>query len=181
MAHNTIHLHSIVVHSVIALVLVAAGAAALSVTSTELGRFGPDLWLFLLRGSLVGGLLLSLPAIATGISDRNHLYATWHPSHRAKLWLSVVLVISVGIGVAASAAAPMRIVSWLGAAIGTSVVTVLALAAYGLRITLGRQALARTSYVSDMDRQPPVDILEAVAAAAADQPKLVDPHEEDAA
>ena len=38
---------------------------------------------------------------------------------------------------------------------------------YGLRITLGRQSLARTSYTPDMHREPPVDILESAAAHVA--------------
>ena len=53
------------------------------------------------------------------------------------------------------------------------------------RVEAGSQVssspLARTSYVSDMWKTPPVDILETVAAAAAEHPKLIDPHEEDAA
>jgi hypothetical protein len=93
----------------------------------------------------------------------------------------VVLLGLVGSALAASFAVPVRIPSWLGASVAAAVVVVLALAAYGLRITLGRQALAKASYVPDMYREPPVDILETVAAAAAIDPKLIDPHEEDAA
>ena len=87
----------------------------------------------------------------------------------------------VGLGLVSSFGVPTHNRLWLGVLIGVAVVVVWALAAYGLRITLGRQSLAKTSYVADMFRQPPVDILETLAAAAAQQPKLIDPHEEDAA
>jgi len=56
----------------------------------------------------------------------------------------------------------------------------LALSYYGLRITLGRQALAATSYVADLDREPPVDILDNVAAHVTEKAKVTDILEEHA-
>jgi FtsH-binding integral membrane protein len=179
--HSRIHLHSMLVHSVIALAVLAAASLALELAGASLGRLGPELWSFLLRASLAGVLLLSVPAIATGIADRDHAYATWHPSHRIKLVLSLVLVAVVAFELAAMLLDVELASTWLGAGVVANVVLVIALAAYGLRITLGRQALARTSYVPDMMRTPPVDILEAVAAATADSARLIDPSEEDAA
>jgi hypothetical protein len=58
LARKPVHFHSIVVHSVIALVALAAGATVISATNAHVGRFGPDLWAFLHRGSLLGSLLL---------------------------------------------------------------------------------------------------------------------------
>lgn len=181
MGQSRIHLHSMLVHSVIALAVLAAASFALELTGASLGRLGAELWWFLLRSSLAGVLLLSVPAIVTGLADRDHAYATWHPSHRAKLVLSLLLVALVAGELAALLAGSAHIARWFGAGIAANVVVVVALAAYGLRITLGRLALARTSYVPDMHREPPVDILAAVAVAAAEEPRLIDPSEEDAA
>lgn len=181
MGPSRIHLHSMLVHSVIGLAVLAAGAFALETLGTTIGRLGPELWPYLLRASLLGLLLLSVPAIITGIADRNHTYATWHPSHRAKLILSLLLVTALAGQLVAMLAASDRLSTRLGVGVVANVVIVLALAAYGLRITLGRQSMARTSYVPDMMKDPPVDILEAIATAAAAEPKLIDPSEEDAA
>ena len=181
MGQSRIHLHSILVHSVIALAGVAAASMALELAGASFGRLGSELWSFLLETSLVGLLLLSVPAIVTGIADRDHAYATWHPSHRAKLVLSVLLVAAVALELTVVFLGSDSVPGWLGAGVAANVALVIALAAYGLRITLGRQALARTSYVPDMNRVPPVDILEAVAAAAAESARLIDPSEEDAA
>jgi hypothetical protein len=181
MAESRIHLHSMLVHSVVALAALAAGSFVLAALGASFGRLGPGLWVALLRASLVGLLLCSLPAVVTGIADRDRAYATWHPSHRAKLVLSLLLVALVAIELAATLTGSGPITAWVGVGIAANMVVVLALAAYGLRITLGRQALARTSYVPDMKQRPPVDILALVAAAAAEEPKLIDPSEEDAA
>ena len=73
----------------------------------------------------------------------------------------------------------LNITSWLGLAIvvGNCAVA-FALSYFGLRITLGRQSLAATSYTSDMDREPPVDILEVVAEHAHEPPKMIDVQKE---
>lgn len=181
MAESRIHLHSMLVHSVVALALLAAGSFVLAALGASFGRLGHQLWVALLPASLVGVLLLSVPAIVTGIADRDHAYATWHPSHRAKLVLSLLLVALVAGELTAMLAGSGPVTPWVGAGIAANMVVVLALAAYGLRITLGRQALARTSYMPDMKQQPPIDILAVVAAAAAEEPRLIDPSEEDAA
>jgi len=169
------------VHSVIGLAVLAAGAFALETLGTTVGRLGPELWPYLGRASLLGLLLLSVPTIITGIADRDHMYANWHRSHRAKLILSLLLVTALAGQLVAMLVASNRLSAWLGAGVVANLVIVLALAAYGLRITLGRQSFAPTSYLPDMKRKPPVDILETVAAAAAAEPALIDPSEEDAA
>lgn len=175
--HHPVHLHSIVVHAVVALALLGALALVLEASSVTVAGVGPEVWAFLLRGSLVGVLLIAVPSIVTGISERNHMYVNWPPSHRVKLALSIVLVAIVGLELVAlfGADGPLRIGSWLAAAVivGNSTV-VLALSAYGLRITLGRQSLARTSYRPDMDFDPPIDILDCVAEFAEDPAKLID-------
>ena len=142
---------------------------------------GPETWSFLLWFSLGGLLALALPATVTGVSKRNHLYANWLPSHRAKLVLSMLLVALVSvelIGLRHSTGVP-RLFSWLSLAIVVgNCVLVLGLSYFGLKITLGRQAFARTSYQPDMDWDPPLDILACVADFAADPPKLIDVQKE---
>ena len=176
--HRPIHLHSMLVHAVIALALLAALAMVLEASFFTVAGVGPDVWAFLLRGSLIGILLIAIPSIVTGISERNHMYVNWPPSHRIKLVLSIVLV---GLELVAllGSDGPVRIGSWLAlAVVGGNGVVVFALSAYGLRITLGRQSLARTSYRPDMDFDPPIDILDCVAEFAEDPPKLIDVREE---
>jgi FtsH-binding integral membrane protein len=142
---------------------------------------GPVVWAFLFRGSLIGMLLISFPSIVTGIAERNHMYVNWPPSHRIKLFLSVALVALVGIELVSvfGLDAPLKIGSWLSlAVIFGNCAVVLALSAYGLRITLGRQSLAGTSYQPDMDFDPPINILECVSDFAEDPAKLIDVREE---
>jgi hypothetical protein len=175
------HLHSMVVHSVIALAAVAALAFALEVTGATVGPATPTTWSFLWRAALVFMLLAALPAALSGITERSHMYVNWHPGHRAKLMLSGLLLgmaaaelVAVGV-----AGRPVSIASWLGLAVvlGNPLVC-LALSFYGLRITLGHQALARTSYVPDMFREPPVDILDSAALHVAERAKVIEVLEE---
>jgi hypothetical protein len=56
----------------------------------------------------------------------------------------------------------------------------LTLSYFGLRITLGRQALGSTSYVADIDREPPVDILEVVAEHAHEPARVIDVRKQEA-
>ena len=163
MDHHPVHLHSMLVHAVIALAPLAGA------------------WRLLLWFSLVGMLVVALPATVTGITERNHMYANWPPSHRAKLALSIVLVLMTAGELTALAASPrsVQVVSVLGFAtvVGNCAVA-LALSYFGLRITLGRQGFGSTSYIPDMDREPPLDILEVVAEQAHEPAKLIDVRQE---
>ena len=169
------------VHAAIAFAPLAAAAYVLEAASVTVFGIGPEVWAFLLRFSLIAIVGIALPSIVTGVSERNHRYVNWPPSHRAKLVLSVLLtgmvsfeiVVLIGWGVAPTVA------SWLGLAIivGNCAV-VFGLSYYGLRITLGRQSLAPTSYECDMDFEPPMNILDCVADFAADPPKMIDVQEE---
>jgi len=169
------------VHAVIALAPLAAAAMILEASSVTLVGIGPGVWAFLFRGSLVGMLLIALPSIVTGIGERNHMYVNWPPSHRIKLALSVVLFVLVGIELVRvfGSDGPVQLGSWLAlAVIGGNCTLVFVLSAYGLRISLGRQSLARMSYQADMDFDPPINILECVADFAGDTPKIIDVQEE---
>jgi hypothetical protein len=168
--------HTVIAFAPLAAVSFVLHAAAVTVTGIE-----PDVWCLLMWGALLGMLVMALPATFTGISERNHMYANWAPSHRAKLVLSLLLIAMVCGEMAALAFATGEqvVMSWLGLAIvvGNNAVA-LALSYYGLRITLGRQGFGSTSYVSDMDRDPPVDILEVVAEHAAEPAKMIDVQKE---
>jgi hypothetical protein len=169
------------VHAVIAFAPLAAVSFVLDGSAATVGGIDPGVWRLLLWLALVGMLVVALPATLTGISERNHMYANWPPSHRAKLVLSLVLIAMVSVEIVAlmSGAGEREVISWLGLAIvvGNCAVA-LALSYYGLRITLGRQGLGTTSYVSDMDRQPPVDVLEVVAEHVHEPPKMIDVQKE---
>ena len=183
MPERSLHIHSMVVHAVIALAVVAVLALVLDAAGAVVASIAPGTWSFLWRAALVGILATALPATLSGVTERNHMYANWHPSHRAKLVLSLVLlglVVAELVALAGTAAPPR-----LGSPAGFAVVVVnpivcLALSYYGLRITLGRQALAATSYVADLDREPPVDILDDVAAHVTEKAKVTDILEEHA-
>ncbi len=177
MNEHPVHLHSIMVHAVIGLAPLAAAAFVLRSADVVFGSLGPDVWTLLLRGALAAILVIAVPSTVTGVSERNHMYATWHRTHRAKLWLSVALIALTGFACAAlfSTTDGLRIASVVGAVVvvGNPIVVFL-LSFYGLRITLGRQGLGRTSYVPDTDRTPPVDILEVVGGWTQEDAKLVD-------
>jgi len=175
--HQPVHLHSMLVHAVIAFAPVAAVSFVLDAAAVTGAGIEPGVWRLLLWGALVGMAVVALPATLTGISERNHLYANWSRSHRAKLVLSLLLLVMVGAEIAALSLGDgeHRVASWLGLAIvvGNNAVA-LALSYYGLRITLGRQSFSSTSYVCDMDLEPAMDILDVVAEHAAEPAKMID-------
>lgn len=178
--HRPLHTHSMLVHSVVALAPLTAVSVLLDARNTEVLSIGPEVWRFLMWASLIGMLVLAIPATLTGINERNHMYANWLPSHRYKLVLSLLLIVMVAVellGLSFSTGSLIPV--WLVLAIvcGNCAIA-LALSYFGLRITLGRQAMAGTSYTPDMDLKPPVDILATVAEFAADAPKLIDVRED---
>jgi len=180
---RSLHIHSMVVHAVIALAAVAALAFVLDAAGAAVASIRAGTWAFLWRAALVGIVATGLPATLSGITERNHMYANWHASHRAKLVLSLVLLAVVVAEVAALAGTPGP--PRLGSPAGLGVVMInplvcLALSYYGLRITLGRQSLAATSYVADVDREPPVDILDGVATHVAEKARVTEILEEHA-
>ena len=169
------------VHSVIAFAVLGAACFVLDASAATLGPLAPATWAFLWRFALVVIALVAVPSTLTGISERNHMYVNWPRGHQAKLVLSLVLLafviaelVAVGEG---SRAATLG--SWLGlAVVAGNPLVCLALSFYGLRISLGRQSLARTSYVPDMLQEPPVDILQTAAHLVADRARVLDVLEE---
>ena len=181
MDHKPVHLHSMLVHAVIAFAPLAAVSFVLDASASTVGGIDAGVWRLLLWVALIGMLVVALPATLTGISERNHMYANWPPSHRAKLVLSLLLIVMVSAEIVAlwSSMGAYSVISWLGLAIvAGNCAVALALSYYGLRISLGRQGVGSTSYVSDMDREPPFDILEVVAEHAHEEPKMIDVQKE---
>jgi len=181
MLGRELHLHSMVVHAVIALAVVAAGACALDAAGITIGGVAPPTWAFLWRASLALALLCAAPAVLSGITERNHMYVNWPAGHRAKLALSLLLVgmLAVEVARASSAGGAVATLSPLGlAVVAGNPLVCLALAFFGLRITLGHHAAARTSYVPDMFLEPPVDILDAAALHVAERAKVIEVLEE---
>jgi len=179
--HRPLHLHSILVHGVVAFAPMAALSLVLQSTGATLGTAGPEVWNLLLRGSLLGMLVLAIPATISGVAERNHMYAGWPVSHRVKLVLSMALLFLVAgeAVVMAGASEPPVVYSIFGlAVIVGNCAVVLGLSFFGLKITLGRQGFGGTSYLPDMDWEPPIDILACVADYSGDSPKLIDVREE---
>ncbi|MBZ5587731.1 MAG: hypothetical protein LAO05_04145 [Acidobacteriia bacterium] len=177
-----LHLHSMVVHAVIAFAVVAAAAFAFDSAGATVAGIAPGTWAFLWRASLLLVLLAALPATLTGITERSHMYVNWHRSHKAKLVLSLLLLALTVAELVAAARLGGRAVS-VGSPLGLAVVAgnpvvCLALSFYGLRISLGRQAVARASYVPDMLKTPPVDVLAAAAAHVAERARVIEVMEE---
>ena len=181
MDHRPLHLHSMLVHGVVAFAPLAALSFVFEAAGSTVGSIGPEVWALLFRGSLLGMLVLAVPSTLSGISERNHMYAGWPSSHRAKLALSLLLVVMVAAELFFIAVADQvpKVASIFGLAVilGNCAV-VFGLSFFGLKITVGRQAFGRTSYLPDMDWDPPMDILSCVADYSGDPPKLIDVREE---
>lgn len=173
-----LHIHSILAHSVAAFVPLASVAWILGATRVSIGRFGPDLWVGLANFSLVIVVLTALPTIVTGVGERNRKYALWHRAHTMKLALSLMLMLVSAIEIAAflGFGAPTNALSWRGLLV-VVINNLLSfwLGALGFKITLGRQGFGKTSYVPDMFRDPPIDIVDRNAAELAEPPRTIDP------
>jgi hypothetical protein len=170
-----------VVHAVAALAPLAAVAYVFEATGARPLALHPGAWGFIVRSALVLMLSISVASTVTGVFERNRVYATWHRTHRIKLVLSGVLiaVTAVELGYLLGPDAAFELVSPFGIAVVlvNNLVT-FALCAYGLKLTLGRQGIGMTSYVPDMFKDEPVDILDATAERVAAPPKLIDLLEE---
>jgi hypothetical protein len=168
-----LHLHSMLVHAVLAAVPLAGVAFLLAAGDVTLGGFSPAVWRFLTRASLLAVLLVALPATLAGVLERRHMYVTWHRTHQLKLALSLVLIVFVAAELAALLVGAAGALTGAAIVLGNPVVGAL-LSVYGLKMTLGRQSLATTSYRPDMLRDPAVDVLALNAAGMNEPPDLID-------
>lgn len=172
MFERRLHLHSMLVHSVLALLPLAAVAFVVVSAHVRVAGLEVDVWRFLLRAALVLALLAALPSTVSGILERSHMYVRWHRTHRLKLIFSLALIgivvaelaILVGEGGSEVIGSPVGVM-----VVAVNTIVALALGALGLKMSLGRQAMARTSYQPDLLKAPPVDVL-AVNAELQDEP-----------
>ena len=162
MGKHQLHLHSMIVHVVAALAPLAAVAFIFFILRIEFLSFDQLIWKFLVWFSLIVILLVSIPAISTGIFERNHIYAKWHSTHKIKLVLSVLLVFAIMIEliVLSRSGLGTSLFSLLGLLIIlANNLLVFFLGVYGLKISLGRQSFGKESYEADLFKKEPVDIL----------------------
>jgi hypothetical protein len=169
-----LHLHSMLVHAVLALVPLAALTYLAEAFGVRVGSFGAEVWHFVTRAALVVVLLTALPATASGILERRHSYVTWHATHKVKMAASVALVglVAVELVVLARGVGAELVLGVM--VVGFNPLAALLLGAYGLKMTLGRQSLAATSYRPDLLMEPPIDVLAATAARLAEPADLID-------
>lgn len=172
-----LHLHSMMVHSIAALSPVAAVSFVLLKLDISFLSFDEKTWSFLVALSIVLSLLISLPSLASGVFERGHRYVKWHPSHQAKLLLSLLLIamLVLEVGLISSGALAGETFSLIGILLifGNNIAVFL-LSKYGLKISMGRQSLGKTSYEPDMLKAEPVDILETAAVLKNEEPKYLD-------
>jgi hypothetical protein len=173
-----LHLHSMLVHAVLAFVPAAAAAYALATGGAALGPFGPAVWRFLARASLFVVAAVGALATLSGVLERRRLYVTWHRTHTLKLWLGLAMVALAAVAAGADLGRLPGGQRAAAAALAGLLATGAAQAVLGLKMTLGRMSLAATSYVPDLEQRPPVDVLAATAARLAEPAEVIDPMEE---
>ena len=177
MGTRKIHLHSMMVHAVAALVPLAAVAYIFLKLNVEFFRFDDYTWRFIIVFSLIMAFLISLLSILTGVFERGHIYANWHATHKYKLILSLLLaaLLIIEFVLMGTRGFSNPIFSLLGILIilGNNVITFF-LCFFGLKITLGRQSIARASYIPDLFKKEPIDILVTAGENRKEEPKFVD-------
>lgn len=162
MGKQKLHLHSMMVHSIVAFSPISAIAYILFQLKIDIFFFDTSTWNFLTVFAISVMLLVLVPSAVTGVFERNRVYANWHSTHKIKAGLSFVLALFLilELTIIKSHGLGDPLVSLIGllVIIGNNLV-VFSLSAYGLKITLGRQSIARTSYQPDLFKKEPLDIL----------------------
>ncbi|MFH2129616.1 MAG: hypothetical protein ABIK68_04520 [bacterium] len=177
MNRQKIHLHSMMVHSIAALAPLAAIAYLFLKQEVSFLSFDGPTWRFLVVFSVILMFLTALPACLSGVFERGHVYVKWHPTHKIKLTLSVlfimILVVELIMLNAGGLQEPVLSLTGLLIVVGNNIVSFL-LCKYGLRITMGRQSLEKTSYEPDLFRKDPIDILVTAGELKKEEPKYMD-------
>ncbi len=177
MATQKLHLHSMIVHVVAALSPVAAIAYIFFSLQLNFLSFDQATWSYLVYLSIIIMLLAAIPSVLTGVFERNHIYAKWHSTHKVKLILSLLLVPVLGIELLLLHLTELESGLWSltgGLIVIVNNIILFLLGKYGLKITLGRQSLGRASYVPDLMKPEPIDILVTAAAQRKEEPKYID-------
>lgn len=165
------------IHVVVALAPIAAVAYLFCKLQLQFYTFDRSTWAGLSVFSLVMMFLVAIPSTLTGVFERGHMYAKWHSTHKLKLVLSLALVCAllVELLLLLNAGLEGALFSLLGVMIIilNNVLTFF-LCVYGLKITLGRQSLERTSYTPDLFKEEPFDILVSAGEHRKEEPKYLD-------
>lgn len=168
------HFHSIVVHPVVAFTMVAIVSFFCKSYKIEFLNLGVTEWHLLLTISLVIVFTASFPATISGVFETNKMYAKWHSTHKMKLSLSVLLILVSFIELyAVFYELNSLLVETLLYFINCIIIFLLS--CFGLKITLGRQSLEKTSYIPDFfNKEKRLDILEEAKEYIKEKPKRVD-------
>lgn len=174
MNYKNRHFHSIIVHVTIAFAVVAAFSHFCASNDISFLMMNTEEWQLLTRLSLVVLFLSSLPATISGIFETNKMYPKWHKTHKIKLLLSVLICVFTLFEIVAitndNAGFLLKFVLYF-----VNNLIVFLFSFYGLKITLGRQSISKTSYVPDFfNKETPVDILNEVKKYVKEKPKRVD-------
>ncbi len=174
MNYKNRHFHSIIVHVTIAFSVVAAFSHFCETNGISFFMMNSAEWQLLTRLSLFILFLSSLPASVSGVFETNKMYPRWHNTHKIKLFLSVLICIFSIVEIVAIANDCHGFLLKFGLYFVNNLIIFL-LSFYGLKITLGRQSIAKTSYVPDFfNEENPVDILNEVKEYVKEKPKRVD-------
>ncbi|NLN62973.1 MAG: hypothetical protein GX146_08850 [Myxococcales bacterium] len=182
MFEKKLHLHSMMVHAIVAFGPLAALAFLLKGYDVVLGggiEISGQAFAILEKVAIIMMFLISLLAVFTGLSDRNDVYGKWHSTHHIKLWSSLLLIGALGFEMVhwfcADPNATAMFSLYGGLVVIANNVLIALLSIFGLKITLGRQSLAGTSYVPDLfNKEARRDILDEVRVNVREEAKVVD-------
>lgn len=171
MNYKNRHFHSIVVHSVVAFSPLAFFAFICYKTDITFLMMSNREWKFLMLFSLFFLFLLAIPSTISGVFETNKMYPKWHKTHKMKLFLSLTLIILVFFLLYLDIQNTQLNLFCLFLIL----VIVFFLSFYGLKITLGRQSFAKTSYVPDFfNNTNRKDILNEAEEYVIEKPKRID-------
>ena len=132
---------------------------------------------FLTVFSVVVIFLMTFPSILSGSFERGHVYAKWLRTHKIKMVLSLILLILLVIQLYLLYQGGLKgeLFSALGVLIifGNNIISFL-LCAYGLKISMGRQSLGKTSYEPDLFKPEPFNILVPAGEHRKEEAKYLD-------
>ena len=177
MSKQKLHLHSMLVHFVAALAPLAAIAFIFLKQQVNFLSFDERTWSFFTVFSIVIIFLTTIPSILSGIFERGHVYAKWHTTHKAKMVYSLLLIaiLCIELILMIQNGVQDELFSLLGILIifGNNVIAFI-LGALGLKISMGRQSLAKTSYIPDLFKKDHTDILVTAGKLRKEAPKYID-------
>ena len=146
---NKLHLNSMLVHVPCATIPLASVGEVLAIFRGSLQ------WKTMVSFLLLVSFLSILPSIITGVFERGHKHATWFPSFRRKMILSILLFLSLGFSILDFGPSMIRIISILF----VQPFLVIWIMILGFISTQGRFG-GRLSYRRDVEHSAGFDILQ---------------------